>query len=102
MHSERALLASSLVIPLVLALHSASLLFGLAALADLPDKQLFMNALRSSPFLSPACALHAVIFSCCAVLPSLLSAAYAEPHTNKPNDSVRASRFFIEVFLRHA
>ena len=29
------------------------------------------------------------------------TAAYAKPHTNKPNDSVRASRFFIEVFLRY-
>src|SRR5215475_11425330 len=30
-------------------------------------RQVFMNALRSSPFLSPAWTLHAFIFSCCVI-----------------------------------
>src|SRR5271157_4728147 len=56
MHSERALSASALVMPLVLALHSAILLCGLAG-AGVADRQVFMNVLRSSPFMSAAYAL---------------------------------------------
>src|SRR5438094_3459041 len=98
MHSARALLASSFVIPLVLALHSASLLFFVSA-AGLAERQLFMNALRSSPFLSPACSLQDFIFSCCDILASVGSAAYAPPHAKNPT-SARARTFFIARLLR--
>src|SRR6266516_4588357 len=98
MHSERALLASSFVIPLVLALHSAILLFFISA-AGLAERQPFMNALRSSPFLSPACSLQAFILSCCDILPSLASAAYAPPQAKNPT-SASAKSLFIARLLK--
>src|SRR5208337_4860567 len=89
MHSERALSASALLMPLVLALHSAILLCGLAGAAGLADRQVFMNALRSSPFISPALALQSFILSCCelvaagAVAALWVSAATALPQASR-------------------
>src|SRR5690242_17226977 len=51
-------------------------------------RQSLMNALRSSPFLSPACALQSFIFCCCGVSglagagACAASAANAEPAQN--------------------
>ena len=125
MHSLRALSPSALLMPLVFSLHIAILLLGFSGLAE---RQVFMNALRSSPFLSPACSLHIFILSCCAfcaslgalseaavlvsaVFASLLSAASAVPQANSPaRTSVRIVFFEvplevlsdgIETSLRH-
>src|SRR5947207_93453 len=90
MHSDRILSASALAIPLVFSLHIAILLLAFSGLADRHD---FMNALRSSPFLSVACSLQAFIFSCCGVIASvffasvLVCAAYAVPKANSPTSS---------------
>src|SRR6476620_8382848 len=64
MHSLCALARSSAFIPAVFLLHIAILLSFFAGLAD---RQVFMNALRSSPVLPVASALQAFIFSCCGV-----------------------------------
>src|SRR5215831_6527281 len=65
MHSLRALSASAFDMPLVFSLHIAILLLGFSAAAGFAERQVFMNAWRSSPFLSPAFSLHIFIFSCC-------------------------------------
>src|SRR5258708_39684370 len=63
----------------------------------LADKQVFMNALRSSPFMSPALVLHTFIFSCWGVVVSW--AANTLPDANRlSRDSV--SSFFITGFSR--
>src|SRR5947207_3691012 len=72
MHSDRVLSASALLMPLVFSLHIAILLFGFSVLAE---RHVFMNALRSSPFLSAACSLQAFIFSCCGVIASVFFAS---------------------------
>src|SRR3974377_1308484 len=101
MHSERALSASALLIPLVLALHSAILFFDGAG-AGFAERQVFMNALRSSPFISPSLVLQSFIFCCCEfdasvfVASVLVSAAYAPPQATAPA-SPSASSNFMEV-----
>src|SRR5208282_3933091 len=103
MHSERALSASALLMPLVLALHSAILLCGLAG-AGFADRQVFINVLRSSPFMSPALALQSFILSCCEFVAAGgaalvgVSAAYALPQANTQN-SASMSNGFIEFSL---
>ena len=62
MHSLRVLSASAFAMPLVFSLHIAILLFAGAGFAE---RQVFMNAWRSSPFLSAAFSLQAFILSCC-------------------------------------
>src|SRR5215831_13152181 len=102
MHSLRALSASALLIPLVFSLHIAILLLGFSSAAGLAERQVFMKALRSSPFLSPALSLQAFIFSCCEffasvlVFVSLVSAASALPQANRPTKA-SARSFFIGV-----
>src|SRR5215468_4053177 len=107
MHSLRALSASALLIPLVFSLHIAILLLGFSSAAGLAERQVFMNALRSSPFLSPALSLQAFIFSCCEFFASVLvfvslvsaalvSAASALPQANRPS-TANARSFFIGV-----
>src|SRR4029453_7545544 len=75
MHSLCAFARSSFARPAVFLLHIAILLSGFAAVTGLFDRQVFMNALRSSPFLSPAWSLQAFIFSCCALGAFVVSAA---------------------------
>src|SRR5271165_3738761 len=100
MQSERALSASALLMPLVLALHSAILFCGFAA--GVADRQVFMNALRSSPFMSPALVLHSFILSCCELVAAgfvvsvAVSAATAVPQANRPA-SVSTSSDFIDI-----
>src|ERR1700674_3886152 len=65
MHSLCALARSSAFMPAVFLLHIAILLSGFSGLAD---KQVFMKALRSSPFMSFALSLQVFIFSCCGVI----------------------------------
>src|SRR5208282_4661114 len=100
MHSERALSASALAMPLVLALHSAILFGGLAG-AGVADRQVFINVLRSSPFMSPALALQSFILFCCEFVAAggvalvAGSAAYTPPQANTPK-SASVSKAFIE------
>src|SRR5450755_4866573 len=68
MHSLCALERSSAFMPAVFLLHIAILLSGFAGAAGAADKQVFMNALRSSPFMSVALVLQFFIFSCCGVI----------------------------------
>src|SRR5208283_1871319 len=104
MHSERALSASALLMPLVLALHSAILLCGLAGAAGLADRQVFMNALRSSPFISPALVLQSFILSCCEFVAAgaaagvALSAPYALAQANRLANA-STSNGFIDFSL---
>src|ERR1043166_1532354 len=91
MHSARVLFASSLLMPLVFSLHIAILLFAFSGLAD---RQLFMKALRSSPFLSAAWSLHIFILSCCDIFASVLvSAAYALPQARSAAAASARNRF---------
>src|SRR6266849_784406 len=98
MHSLRVLSASALLIPFVFSLHIAILLFGFSGLAD---RQVFMKALRSSPFMSFALSLQVFIFSCCGVIlvsaailvSALVSAANAGPQANM------ASRERVRIFF---
>src|SRR5450755_382804 len=89
MHSLCALERSSAFMPAVFLLHIAILLSGFAGAAGAADKQVFMNALRSSPFMSVALLLHVFIFSCCGVIAAvafvsaaLVSAAKAGAQAN--------------------
>src|SRR5450631_345795 len=86
MHSLCALERSSAFMPAVFLLHIAILLSGFGGAAD---RQVFMNALRSSPFMSVALLLHVFIFSCCGVMAAvafvsaaLVSAAKAGAQAN--------------------
>src|SRR5271157_4313626 len=97
MQSERALSASALLMPLVFELHSAILFCGFAG--GCADRQVFMNALRSSPFMSPALVLHCFILSCCElvaaglVVSAAVSAATAAPQANRPASASTSSDF---------
>ena len=59
-------------------LASALQVFIFSSVYFLPDKQVFMNFLRSSPFMSLASTLHDFIFACCAVLASAAAAGPAD------------------------
>src|ERR1700724_992209 len=106
MHSLCALARSSAFMPAVFLLHIAILLSGFAGLAD---RQVFMKALRSSPFMSFALSLQVFIFSCCGVMvvPTAILfsavAANAGPQANKAAKA-RGRLFFMAIswerFLR--
>src|SRR5437016_11518930 len=86
MQSDMKVLRSSAFIPLDFVLHAAILL---SESFFLLDRHVLMNFLRSSPFLSAASLLHAVIRSCCALAPKAGVAATA----NMPNTSKARPRF---------
>ena len=89
MHSLCALARASLSKPAVFLLHMAILL---SALTGCAFRQLDMNALRSSPFMSAAFELQAFIFSCCG-----LSAANAGPAITKPAIISANSDFIVPL-----
>src|SRR6266513_1451576 len=86
MQSDMNVLRSSAFIPLDFVLHVSILLSDSFFLLD---KHVLMNFLRSSPFLSAASLLHAVIRSCCALAPKAGAAAAA----NMPKTSKARTRF---------
>src|SRR5262245_60269284 len=63
-----------------------------------PLRQLLMNFLRSSPFLSPAFLLQAVIFSCCVILAGSASL----PDKHELMNFLRSSPFFSPAFALHS
>src|SRR5207237_1161572 len=67
MQSDMNFLRSSDFIPFDFVLQAAILLSDSFFLLD---RHVLMNFFRSSPFLSPASLLHAVILSCCALAPN--------------------------------
>src|SRR5450755_538848 len=99
MQSLCALARSSAFMPAVFLLHIAILLSGLGGAAD---RHVFMNALRSSPFMSAALSLQVFIFCCCGVIVAALvsaagvSAANAGPQANIATKPI-VSAFFMGV-----
>src|SRR5215468_7923733 len=66
-----------------------------------PLRQVLMNFLRSSPFMSPAFLLQAVIFSCCVILTGSASL----PDRHELMNFLRSSPFFspaltLQSFIR--
>src|SRR5262245_3308967 len=64
-------------------------------LASSPFKHFDMNALRSSPFMSPACALHAFIRSCCGFGFCSSAAKASEPAPVTNANVTRAARIVL-------
>src|SRR5438067_13824458 len=87
MQSDMNVLRSSAFMPFDLVLHAAILFSDSFFLFD---KQLLMNFLRSSPFLSAASLLHAFIRSCCAFSAASVGVATA---ANMPSISKARIRF---------
>src|SRR5207249_6934492 len=87
MQSDMNDLRSSAFIPFDFVLQAAILLSDSFFLLD---RHVLMNFLRSSPFLSAASLLHAVIRSCCALAPKAGAAATQTfPKPTKPEPGLR-------------
>src|ERR1700756_4687114 len=56
-------------------------------------RQVLMNALRSSPFLSAACLLHIFILSCCVIGPDAAAAAAGFADRQLCMNALRSSPF---------
>src|SRR5450755_124126 len=105
MQSLCALARSSAFMPAVFLLHIAILLSGLAGSA-LADRQVFMKAFLSSPFMSPALSLQVFILFCCGVIAvsgalvsvALVSAAKAGPQANIATRP-KVSTFFMSSLV---
>src|SRR6188472_3011421 len=87
MHSDMNFLCSSPFSPLDCVLQAPILLSYVFFSAD---RQSCMNALRSSPFLSPALALHVFMRSCCAFS---VAAAGSAKAAQAPSRVMAISRF---------